>query len=172
MEVHGEDRHLAHSCFLFPSFQSLFGSRNSNPRCMDLPLLLCPTHPLILLLPPPLLPLDLVLIHRPPQCSCAYFMEAPAASCAGHAPAKEGAFLLVTAFRYVKGVPGRGCASSSTRAVLSIGQKCSYQVNLPCFEEKHRCTISPFFQPPFTVKAADTNAEKLSVQGTVWVEFQ
>lgn len=41
-------------------------------------------------------------------------------------------------------------ASSSAKAVLNQRQKSDYQVNLPCiqlpfFEEKHKCIISPFF---------------------------
>lgn len=67
------------------------GAATHSPR--DLPLLLCPACPLILLLSPPVLPLNLTLIHRPLQCSCAYFMEEPGASCAGHVQAKKTAFL-------------------------------------------------------------------------------
>lgn len=156
----------------FHPLNPLLAVRTASHRLRDLPLHLRPTHPLILLLPLPLLPMDLVLIHRPLQCSCAYFMEEPEASCAGHTPAEETALLPVHAFKHVKGAPGRECASSSARAVLSRRQKCDYQVNVPCFEEKHRCTISSIFQPLFTVKAADTSAEDVGVQGTVWVEFR
>lgn len=120
----------------------------------DVSLLLCPTHPLILLLPPSPIPLDLVFTHRPLQCPRACFREEPGASRAGHIQAKEAAFLHHWMLPdYLEGVPGRksaGCTSSSARAVLNQRQKCDYQVNLtptlqPCFEEKNRCVISQFF---------------------------
>lgn len=40
---------------------------------------------------------------------------------------------------------GAEFVSSSLKAVLNQRQKCDYQVNLPCFEGKHKCIISLFF---------------------------
>lgn len=97
------------------------GAATHSPR--DFTLLLCPAHPLILLLSPPLLPLGLVVIHRLLQRSSASFVEEPGASCAGHIQAKETAFPYQWMLsNYMEDGPGRKsaeCASSSARAVLN-----------------------------------------------------
>lgn len=97
---------------------------------------LCPPWPLILLLPPPLFPWGLVLIHS--------HAAVPIPWKSGEPPVVEDMFRNV----FKLGAPGRKAAEfalSSAKAVLNQRQKSDYQVNLPCFEEKHKCTLFPHF---------------------------